>query len=275
MTNTSDTQPIFVTNGKTGSRVAARLEALGHAVRLGSRTAHPAFDWTDRSTWAPALAGTRAAYVAYHPDLAAPGSLADIAAFARMAAEAGLIRIVLLSGRGEEEARQAEDAVRSSGLEWTVVRASWFMQNFTEGNFADDVAAGVVALPVGAVLEPFVDADDIADVAVAALTEDGHAGQVYEVTGPRLMTFADAVAELGAAIDRELHFICVPMTTYANTLATYEVPGEVIDLLGYLFTEVLDGRNASRGDGVWQALGRAPRDFADFASAHARVAATS
>ena len=174
----------------------------------------------------------------------------------------------------EQEAERAEDVVKASGLEWTVVRAAWFNQNFSEGSFADDVASGTVALPVGDVLEPFVDADDIADVAVAALTDDRHVSELYEVTGPRLLTFADAVAALAREMGRDLRFVSVPMFQYAETLAQYQVPREVVDLLGYLFTTVLDGRNSSVADGVQRALGRAPRDFTDFARDYAYAAAT-
>jgi uncharacterized protein YbjT (DUF2867 family) len=174
-------------------------------------------------------------------------------------------RLVLLSGRGEEEAERAEAVIRASGLEWTIIRATWFAQNFSEGNFADDVNAGLVALPVAEVLEPFVDADDIADVAVAALTDDRHVGAIYELTGPRLLTFADAVAEIATATGIDVQFASVPMDDYAAVLSDYQVPHQVIGLLRYLFTTVLDGRNSSLADGVQRALGREPKDFADFA----------
>ena len=255
---------VIGSTGKTGKRVATRLTDLGIDVRHGSRSSATPFDWDQPSTWAPALHGATAAYVTYSPDLAVPGSVDAITELVALARVAGVRRLVLLSGRGEEEAKRAEDVVRASGLEWTIVRAEWFAQNFSEGDFADDVAAGVVALPVGDVLEPFVDADDIADVVVAALTEDRHVGQTYELTGPRLLTFADAVSEI--ATGRELRFEPVSMDDYAATLTEYQVPPDVIALLGYLFTTVLDGRNAELADGVQRALGREPRDFADFAS---------
>src|SRR5262245_56258650 len=138
MTNTS---PVLVigSTGKTGRRVAARLDTLGVEVRHGSRSTTPPFDWSDPLTWRPALAGVRAAYVAYPPDLAAPGSADAVTELTRIARAAGVQRLVLLSGRGEQEALAAERIVQASGLEWAVVRASWFMQNFSEGNFADDV----------------------------------------------------------------------------------------------------------------------------------------
>jgi uncharacterized protein YbjT (DUF2867 family) len=251
--------------GETGRRVVERLEARGLPVRVGSRSGQPPFDREDRATWEPVLRGARAAYVSFFPDLAVPGAPAAIAAFSELAVASGTPRLVLLSGRGEEEAQEAERVLQASGAEWTVVRCSWFMQNFDESYLRDPVLAGEVALPVGDVAEPFVDADDIADVAVAALTEDGHAGQVYELTGPRLLTFARATEEIAVAAGRPVRFVSVPMEAYAAAAAEDGVPDDVVRLLRYLFTEVLDGRNAHLTDGVQRALGREPRDFRDFA----------
>ena len=265
--------PVLVlgATGKTGRRVAARLAERGVPVRPGSRAAQPAFDWEDPSTWPAALAGVESVYLTFQPDLAVPGAADAIAAFTRSARDAGVRRIVLLSGRGEPEAQACEQIVAESGLEWTVVRASWFSQNFSEGAFLEPVLSGVVALPVGDVGEPFVDADDIADVAVAALTEDGHIGQTYELTGPRLLTFAEAVAEIAAASGRALEYVPVSLADYSAALTEAQVPQDVIDFLGYLFTEVLDGRNAQVADGVRRALGREPRDFSE----HVREAAAA
>lgn len=251
--------------GKTGRRVVNRLQACGLPVRVGSRSGEPPFDWEDRATWAPALGGASAAYVSFYPDLAVPGTAATIGAFAEQALDSGLRRLVLLSGRGEEEAQRAERALQESGAAWTVVRCSWFSQNFSESFFLEPVLAGEVALPAGDVREPFLDAEDVADVAVAALTEEGHAGQVYELTGPRLLSFAEAVEEIGRASGRELSYVPVPMEPFASALAERGVPADVVGLLRYLFTEVLDGRNASLTDGVQRALGREPRDFRDYA----------
>ena len=182
-----------------------------------------------------------------------------------LAKDAGVNRLVLLAGRGEEEAERAEDLVKESGLEWTIVRPTFFAQNFSEGAWLDDVISGTVAFPIGDVREPFVDTDDIADVAVAALTEDRHIGQTYELTGPRLLSFGDAVAEIAAASGRDLTFVSVPMDDYVATLTEYGLPEDFIWLLSYLFTTVLDGRNARLADGVQRALGREPKDFEDFA----------
>jgi uncharacterized protein YbjT (DUF2867 family) len=260
---------VIAATGKTGRRVADRLEAKGLPVRRGSRSGATRFDWNDRATWGPALEGAGAAYVVYSPDLAVPEAPDAITAFTELAKEKGVRRLVLLSGRGEEEAQRCERIVQDSGLEWTVVRASWFAQNFDEGAFVEPVLAGEVALPAGDVLEPFIDIDDIAEIVVAALTDDRHTGEVYEVTGPRLMTFADAVAEIAAATGREIRYVTIPQDAFNAGLADAGVPPAQIELLEYLFTTVLDGRNASLADGVERALRRPARDFADYARAAA------
>ncbi|MEL6754352.1 MAG: NAD(P)H-binding protein, partial [Pseudomonadota bacterium] len=179
--------------------------------------------------------------------------------------------LVLLSGRGEEEAQASERIVQASGIDWTIVRASWFNQNFSEGAFIDMVLNGAITLPAGDTPEPFVDADDIADVAVAALTQDHHAGQLYEVTGPRLMTLADVAADLSAATGREIVYVDVPHEGFMAEIEASGAPHEVAWMLDYLFATVLDGRNASLTDGVARALGRPPKDFAAYARDVART----
>lgn len=251
-------------SGKTGRRVIERLAARNLPVRNGSRSGEPPFDWENAATWPAALKNIEAAYITYFPDLAAPGATVAIQSFTELAVKSGVRRLVLLSGRGEAEAQRCEQIVRDSGVEWTLVRASWFAQNFSESHFLEPVLAGEVALPVGRVGEPFVDADDIADVVVAALTDDRHAGQLYEVTGPRLWTFADAIAEIGRATDRDIRYVTISSAEYASALTAAQLPRDFVALITYLFTEVLDGRNASVADGVTRALGRPPRDFADY-----------
>jgi uncharacterized protein YbjT (DUF2867 family) len=257
--------------GKTGRRVVQRLSEKGYAVRNGSRQSDPPFDWNDQSIWDAVLDSVTAAYISYAPDLAIPGATDAVRAFVERAVKHGVRRLVLLSGRGEEEAQECELIIQRPDIEWTVVRCSWFSQNFSEGEFLDMVLAGEIALPAGEVGEPFVDVDDIADVAVAALTEDGHAGQVYELTGPRLLTFAEAVDEISQATGRAIQYIQIPHEAFAAGIAEAGLPEDIAWLLNYLFATVLDGRNASLGDGVQKALGREPRDFADFC----RAAATS
>jgi uncharacterized protein YbjT (DUF2867 family) len=250
--------------GKTGSRVADRLKQIGYNVRIGSRSAEIPFDWNNQSTWLPVLQDMDAVYITYQPDLAVPGAEDSIRAFSKLAVECSVKQLVLLSGRGEQEAQQCEKIVMEAGTDWTILQASWFCQNFSESYLLEPVLAGQVALPVGNIPEPFVDADDIADVAVEVLTNDGHSGQLYELTGPRLLTFQEAVQEIATATGRPIPYEQISMDDYAAMLAEYEVPQDIIWLITYLFTEVLDGRNASLTDGVQRALGRKPTDFSEY-----------
>jgi uncharacterized protein YbjT (DUF2867 family) len=264
-------QPILVigATGKTGSRVAARLEARGLPVRRGSRNSATPFDWEAPETWASALTGARAAYVTYFPDLAFPGAVDKLDSLVETAKDVGVEHLVLLSGRGEHHARLGEEVVRNSGVDFTLVRAAWFAQNFSEGYLRDPILAGVLPMPGGNIAEPIIDIDDIADVAVAALMEDGHKGELYEVTGPRLMTFADMAHELSRAIGRPIRHIPISFEDFHANIA--QAGGEfVADVFTAIARETLDGRNAHLSDGVQRALGRPPRDFADFAQSAAR-----
>lgn len=251
--------------GKTGRRVAGRLQVLGRETRVASRSSDPRFDWNDQATWSAVLEGVTSAYITYAPDLAIPGAMAAIRAFVEQAVRTGVQRLVLLSGRGEKEAQACERIVQESGVAWTIVRAGWFNQNFSEGEFLDMVLSGVIALPAGDVPEPFVDADDIADVAVAALTEEGHDSEVYEVTGPRLLTFTEVAREISKAAGREVRFEPISKEVFAEAVSESGASDGVVWLLNYLFETVLDGRNAYLGDGVQRALGREPTDFTDYA----------
>ena len=265
MTNTTNSTILVIgSTGKTGKRVADQLERLGIPVRHGFRTSDIPFNWEDRQTWAPALEGIGKVYVAYYPDLAVPGSVDAIRALTELAKDADVRHVVLLSGRNEAQAERAENVVKKSGLQWTIVRCAFFAQNFNEGAWLDEVLAGAVALPVDDVQEPFVDVDDIADVVVATLTDDRHVGRLYELTGPRLLSFRDAVAEIGKATGRDITFMPVPIDGYTAMLTEYGLPQDFIWLLNHLFTEVL-GSKAQLADGVQRALGREPKDFADFA----------
>jgi uncharacterized protein YbjT (DUF2867 family) len=266
MTN-SDLTLVLGGTGKTGRRVADRLRALRRPVRIGSRAGDPPFDWTDRATWPASLAGVRSAYLTYQPDLAFPGAAETVGEYAALAAASGVRRLVLLSGRGEDGALAGEKAVAAAGVSWAVVRAAFFMQNFTEDFLAGPVEAGEIALPAGDVPEPFVDADDVADVAVAALLGRIPLDRVYEVTGPRALTFGQVAAEISAASGRPVRY--VPLTTDEFVAGAVEAGyrPEVAAGLGEVFAAVLDGRNVATAGGVAEALGRPPRDFADFAAA--------
>jgi uncharacterized protein YbjT (DUF2867 family) len=260
-----DTKPILVlgATGKTGRRIVERLTARNIPVRIGSRSGAPAFDWEDPSTWPAAVQGAGAVYISYYPDLAVPGAPEAVRSFADVALANGIRRLVLLSGRGEEEAQRAERAVQETGADVTIVRCAWFMQNFSENFLMDLILSGEVALPATDELDPFIDVDDIADVAVAALTDDRHIGEVYELTGPRLITFAGAVEQIAEATGRSIRYVPVSLDDFAAAAADQGVPPEFVGFLTYLFGDVL-GRNAYLTDGVRRALGREPRDFSEY-----------
>ncbi|MCW0191959.1 MAG: NAD(P)H-binding protein [Rhodococcus sp.] len=273
MTTTSDIQSAVVIGGtgKTGARVAQRLTAVGIRTRIASRTSGTRFDWNDQSTWQPAMSGVEAAYVTYAPDLAVPESSTHIEELAELAYREGVRRMVLLSGRGEPAAQKAEQVLADTGLEWAVVRASWFAQNFSEGYLLDPIREGHLELPVGEVGEPFIDVDDLADVAVAALTRTDLLGRVLEVTGPELLTFAEAVEAISAASGRAVSFERIGLQQFSDGMSEVGVPSDVVELLTYLFAEVLDGRNQSVTGVVEEVLKRPARDFTTFAAEAART----
>ncbi|PTX53782.1 uncharacterized protein YbjT (DUF2867 family) [Litoreibacter ponti] len=265
-------QPILVAGatGKTGSRVVAKLEKMGVPVRRGSRNSAIPFDWEIPATWAPALSGVSKAYVTFFPDLAFPGAVEKLEAFTKVAAASGLEHVVLLSGRGEHHARLGEEVVQGSGIPFTLVRSAWFAQNFSEGYLRDPILAGILPMPGGDIAEPIIDIDDIADVVVAALTEDGHTGEFYEVTGPRMMSFAEMAKVLSATTGRPIQHLPITFEEFHTNVAASG--GDfVADVFTAIARETLDGRNAHVTDGVERALGRAPRDFVDFAAAAAAL----
>lgn len=252
-------------SGKTGRRVVDLLKKKNIKVRVGSRSATVPFDWKHQSSWKACLEGVKAVYITYAPDLAMPGAADAIQAFVYLAKSEGVEHLVLLSGRGEEEAQACEKVVQNSGIAWTIVRASWFFQNFSEGAFVEMVQGGEIALPAGDTPEPFVDVDDIAEVVVTSIVEPGHKGELYEVTGPRLFTFAEAAAELSKATGREIKYTQIPHKAFVSSAELAGAPKDVIWMLDYLFSTVLNGRNAYLSDGIQRALGRPPKDFSDYA----------
>jgi uncharacterized protein YbjT (DUF2867 family) len=266
-----DNEKILVTGatGKTGRRVVLRLTDRGVPVRAASRSGEARFDWGDRTTWEPVLRGVGGMYVVA-PELGSAQAAEDIAAFARRAAAAGVGRAVLVSfpdtgAQGLEHAVAAERSLGEAGLEATVLRLRWFFQNFSEDFLHDAVLSGDVRLPAGDGTEAFVDAEDIAAVAVAALTGAGHAGQTYELSGPRAMSFAEAVAELARATGRDIRYTPLTPEEYAAEQRAHGVPEEWVRLTVDLYAQVRTGALASVTPDVEKVLGRPPRTFADYA----------
>jgi uncharacterized protein YbjT (DUF2867 family) len=259
-------------NGKTGRKVAERLTALGAEVRIGSRGASPKFDWEDPSTWAEALKGMDKVYVTYQPDLAVPGAAEAIETLVNEAKRAKIKKLVLLSGKGEREAQVCEQVVIHSGIDYTIVRASWFNQNFSESFFLDALVAGDVALPQAQAAVPYVDTDDIADVVVQTLLDDKHNGQMYELTGPTLWKFEEVVNEIAKATGRKIAFTAITQEEYNKFMEENNVPADYIWLVSYLFTEVLaDKENATVTNDIEKVLGRKPKSFEQFVKETAKT----
>ena len=253
--------------GKTGRRVAERLGELGYEPRAASRRGPVHFDWGDESSWLPAIGRSHAAYLI---DSQGADAADRLASFSAIAVGRGVRRLVLLSARdwatsGSRESLATERALIDSGAEWTILRPSWFAQNFSETPFLHGpVLDGEVALPTGDGLEPFIHADDIADVATAALTERGHAGQTYELSGPRCLSFGRAVEEIAHATGRDIAFVDVSDAEYLARAVDKGVERELAAALAVLFGWIREGRNAHLSDGVQRVLDREPLDFATY-----------
>lgn len=251
--------------GKTGRKVAERLTQKNQKVRIGSRNGQPAFDWEDPATWPAALAGMDKVYITFQPDLAVPGALAAIEGLTQIALKSGVQKLVLLSGKGEREAELCEQVVIQSGIDYTIVRATWFNQNFSESFFLDPILAGQVALPQATAKVPYVDTDDIADVAVEALLNDQHNGQIYELTGPRTWTFPEVVQQIAKVTGRDISFTPISLVEYKAMLEQFQLPAAYVWLINYLFTEVLGNeQNANVTHDIEKVLGRKPKDFSEY-----------
>ena len=258
--------------GKTGRRVVERLNQQNQKVRIGTRSTDPAFDWNDPSTYVKALKGIDKAYIVYYPDLAVPGAREAIQALTEAAKSEGLQKVVLLSGKGEREAEFCEEIIIRSGIDYTIVRASWFMQNFSESFFLDPILAGHVALPQSEVKVPYVHVDDIAAVVVEALLNETHNCKFYQLTGPRTLTFPEIIDTIAKASGREIKFSPSSLEDYTDMLGKLGVPEDYIWLIEYLFSNVLaaPGNNVVTDD-IEEVLGRKPIDFIEYAEEAAKT----
>lgn len=252
--------------GKTGRRVVEQLQKKGIQPRIGSRQATPSFDWDDKNTWIESLKGIEKMYITYYPDLAVPGAKEAIESLTYLAKELGVKKIVLLSGKGEVEAEACEAIVKNSGVDYTIVRASWFNQNWSESFFLDPILSGEVALPMSNVLIPFVDANDIAEVAATVLLDNDYNGKTIEVTGPELITFKDIIHTISTVTNRNLNFHEITLEQYIEGMRQMQLPEDVIWLIEYLFSNVLTNPNNQKiSKDIEQVLGRKARTFLEYA----------
>ncbi|WP_433335631.1 NAD(P)H-binding protein [Spirillospora sp. CA-294931] len=273
MTRNANEFLVLGATGKTGRRVVRRLRDEGRTVRAASRSGEVRFDWAEPATWKDALDGALRVY------LVAPDDPAPIGDFVAAAVGAGVERFVVLSGRDVSEFDggfgagmvAAEKAVRDSGVEWTIIGANNFNQNFDEDLWREPLRSGRLALPIGDMGEPFVDLEDLADVAVALLAKDGHAGQNYALSGPRGLTFGEAVEVISKAAGRPMRYVELTPAEYRTELGAEGYPDEAVDSLDALFAILRAGHLAEPTDTVEKVLGRPPIDFETYA---ARAAAS-
>ena len=252
--------------GKTGRRVAANLQQQGHHVRVVGRKTTPAFDWENPDSYDAALRGMDRAYIVYYPDLAVPGAREAIHTLTEKAMQAGLDKVVLLSKKGEAEAEACEEIVAHSGLNYTLVRAAWFSQNFSEGAFLDFVLNGAIALPVPEARIPFVDANDIADVVSKVLLDDRYNNQTITVTGPQLHSLKEVVDMMATATGRPLQYIPISTEEFKEGMRQAGLPESYVWLFGYLFEEVLGNpANQAVSSDVEKVLGRPATAFETYA----------
>lgn len=259
--------------GKTGRKVVKKLTDLGHNVRIGSRLADPSFDWDDSKTWIRALRGMDKIYITFQPDLAVPGALEAIEELTKLAKKSKVKKLVLLSGKGEREAELCEQVIIHSGIDYTIVRASWFNQNFSEeGAFLEPILEGFVALPQAEAKVPYVDTNDIADVAVEALLHEKHNDKIYQLTGPRQLTFKEVIQDIAEATGRDIAFTPIALPAYTSVMKQQGVPADYIWLIEYLFSEVLGNPNNSEiTNDIEKVLGRKPKDFSEYVKETARL----
>ncbi|MFK4811148.1 NAD(P)H-binding protein [Devosia sp. ZW T5_3] len=271
---------VLGSNGMIGRRLAPMLESRGVDVRSASRSATGSshFDWHDKATYGPALEGNRAVYLV----VADPGAEPDatVLPFLEEARLAGVGKIVAvsslgvtISGEPDTSPRlRLEQLIAQSGLDWTILRPGGFNQNFSESFLLPGIMrAGMVATATGSGPVAFVDAEDIAAVAAVALTESGHEGQHYSLTGPEALTFAQATAVIAEAAGRPIAYQALSETQFAGILAGAGIPPHAIAIM------VRDQLAISRDEAtvvsatVPELTGRKARTFADFAKAAAAV----
>lgn len=267
---------ITTPNGKVGSEVTEQLLEQGHPVRLGAHTVEKAqaafpqaevapFDFTDEDKARAALVGVEALYLASPGDSRAE-PVKRVIDFAK---EAGVKRVVRLSAIGVEASdnplREVEKYLEASGLQYTLLRPSWFMQNYSTTNAESIRTQGAFYEPSGDAKTGFIDARDIAAVAVKALTEDGHHAQAYALTGGHAYDRYEVAAAISQATGKAVRYQEVFEVQFQKGLTSAGVPEGYVALMTGLYQAVRAGHSAAVTDTVEQVTGRAPITLEQFA----------
>jgi uncharacterized protein YbjT (DUF2867 family) len=264
--------PILVVGatGKTGRRVSNLLQKHGFDVRAVSRKSKIPFDWDDSSTWSRALEGVHTVYIV-HPGLGSKEAAEQVGAFAKAASKEGVSKAVLASTPDDgsefsQSMRTAEKYLTAAGLALTSLRLRWFFQNFSEDFLLQPVLSGKLRLPAGLGKEAFVDADDIAEVALAALTDDRHNGKLYDLTGPRTLSFSDIAEEITRGPGHKVQYDPHEPGAFLAEQLDNGVPADWAYTLCAMYQDIATGRLNSVSSDIEQVLGKPARDFSEFAS---------
>lgn len=251
-------------NSKTGRRVVELLQNANMLVRIASRSTRIKFDWEDTNTWQQAITGVDCAYIILPPNLAFANMAARLQMFVQLCEKNELRRLVLLTGRGEAESEKCEAVLLQSSIASTIVKTSWFSQNFSEGIFLESILNGEVVVPVSGVKEPFIDVNDIAEVVYRSLLDESQNNHVYELTGPDLLSFKDVADMFSEKLNTNVNVTYIPLETYLTELANLGLSHEEIKLTRYLFEQLLDGRNEYITSDLRDLLARDATSFQQF-----------
>jgi uncharacterized protein YbjT (DUF2867 family) len=275
MTGSPQTTLVLGGTGRTGSLVARRLAERGLPARTAARHgADVPFDWDDPTTHPAALAGTDRLYLVT-PVLRI--SYADqVAAFLDLAVASGVRHVTYLSTYGAQlappdvdiSAVENELAARKT-LTHAILRPARVMQNFADAHLP--VVDGVITVPTGGRTEAFVDAGDIAAVAVETLLDpEGHDGARYEPTGPQALTVAEVADTITAVSGRPVrHQDIDPEVWIGGAVAAGVVPADYAVMLRRLTGAIVSGNGSTPNDDIERVTGRAPATFDDFARRNA------
>ncbi len=265
--------------GKVGSEILKQLIAKGADVRAGFH--HPekanvtgaevvAFDYSNPATVEAALVGVNKLF------LMSPGNNAEQEnRVTDLAKKAGVKHIVKLSAAGVEAndnspLRIAEKHIEASGVAYTFLRPSWFSQNFSTGQL-ENIRAGEIRIPAGEGKTGFVDTRDIAAVAVAAFTEEGHANKAYIITGEKALDHFEVAAILSEAIGKEVRYEPITDEEFRAITTAQHWPQEIAETMSMLYGLVRNGWTSIVTNTVTEVLGRQPISFEQYAADHAEI----
>ena len=273
--------------GNVGSEVFKQLVMQAEPVVAGVRDVEKAkrhfaklpagageyreFDFNEPATWPAALAGVDKMFLVIPPGTTNP---VQVELFFKTALQAGVKQLVFNSGRttGDlpgEPLNVTEGLIKNSGMGWTILRPGWFMQNFLNWVGFTIPTEDAFYLPASDSRTAFVDVRDIGAVAAKVLTEDGHYGQVYELTSPEALTHFEVAQKISAAAGRTIRYVHLNDEEFAKAMVERGWSQASAEHAVFLYRIVRMGKEAAVSDDIEKVLGRQGNDFERFAKDHA------